>query len=409
MNDHIAAIDEAVAAEADACVRFLAELVRKPSDNPPGDCAPHARHTAGLLRDLGFEVEEHPVPETLVKRAGMISATNLIVRRRFGEGPSVALNAHGDVVPPGEGWTTDPYGAEIRDGWLYGRGAAVSKSDIAAYTFALRALERSGVPLAGTVELHFTYDEETGGDIGPGHILKSGLSRPDYAISAGFSYQVVTAHNGCLHLEVTLRGRSAHAALPDSGHDAIAAAGDVISAIYAHGRTLAGRRSELAGISTPSCVVGLVQGGINTNVVADRASLRVDRRIIPEEDFATAEAELRRMIEAAAAPHTGISVDIRPLLRAMPLRRLDTATPLIAAVSRHAARVLGEKVPQVAVPLYTDARHYAEAGVATVMYGAGPRTLLEANGHRADERVPVETLAIASRVVAAAVADLLAG
>ncbi|GAB4283356.1 MAG: M20 family metallopeptidase [Roseovarius sp.] len=404
----LTAIDEAVAAEADACLRFLAELVRRPSDNPPGDCAPHARHTAGLMRELGFAVEEHPVPDDLVKGAGMISATNLIVRRRFGDGPTVALNAHGDVVPPGEGWSTDPYGAEIRDGWLYGRGAAVSKSDIAAYAFALRALERSGVPLAGAVELHVTYDEETGGDIGPRHILASGLSRPDYAICAGFSYQVVTAHNGCLHLEVTLKGRSAHAALPDSGRDAIAALGDVIGAIYAHGRELARRRSRLPGITAPSCVVGRVAGGINTNVVADRALLRVDRRIIPEEDFATAEAELRAVIERASAAHAGIALEIRPLLRAMPLRPHEAARPLIAAVSRHAERVLGEALPQVAVPLYTDARHYAEAGIPTLIYGAGPRTLLEANGHRADERVPVDTLAIAARVVASALAELLA-
>src|SRR3712207_4307517 len=96
----------------------------------------------------------------------MVSATNLVVRHRFGEGggPVVALNAHGDVVPPGEGWTRDPYGAEVVDGWMYGRGAAVSKSDFATYAWALRALQASGAPLAGTVELHLTYDEEAGGD-----------------------------------------------------------------------------------------------------------------------------------------------------------------------------------------------------------------------------------------------------
>ena len=101
----------------------------------------------------------------------MVSCTNLLVRRRFGEGgPMIALNAHGDVVPPGEGWTKDPYGAEIVDGWMYGRGVAVSKSDFATYAFALLALEeleRSGARLNGTVELHLTYDEEAGGEIGP--------------------------------------------------------------------------------------------------------------------------------------------------------------------------------------------------------------------------------------------------
>src|SRR3546814_2591368 len=92
----------------------------------------------------------------------MISCTNLIVRRRFGDGPTVALNAHGDVVPPGDGWTHEPYGGEIVDGVMYGRGVAVSKSDFATYAFALLALESVAERLAGTVELHLTYDEETG-------------------------------------------------------------------------------------------------------------------------------------------------------------------------------------------------------------------------------------------------------
>src|SRR5271170_2257246 len=156
-------------------IRFLAELVRIPSDNPPGDCGRHAEHVAVLLERMGFTVERHAVPTAESQANGMISATNLIVRRRFGPGPVIALNAHGDVVPPGEGWTADPYGAEIRDGVMYGRGVAVSKSDFATYAFALKALEESGLALHGTVELHLTYDEETGGLIGPLWLLDRGL------------------------------------------------------------------------------------------------------------------------------------------------------------------------------------------------------------------------------------------
>ena len=146
-------------------VQFLAELVKVASDNPPGDCLPHATRAAKLLEQIGFEVERHPVPPEVVRANGMISVTNLIVRRRFGPGPVIALNAHGDAVPPGEGWTTDPYGAEVKNGTMYGRGVAVSKSDFATYAFALKALEASGLPLRGTVELHFTYDEEAGGPV----------------------------------------------------------------------------------------------------------------------------------------------------------------------------------------------------------------------------------------------------
>lgn len=193
-------LKKALSAAREPAIAFLRELVRTPSDNPPGDCAAHADKTAALLDALGFRVERHPVPGDLVAAQGMVSITNLIVRHCFGDGPTVALNAHGDVVPPGAGWSFDPYGAEVRDGWMYGRGVAVSKSDFATYAFALRALIDSEQPLAGAVELHFTFDEEAGGELGPAWLLKEGLTRPDYAIYPGFSYEVVTAHDGCLHL-----------------------------------------------------------------------------------------------------------------------------------------------------------------------------------------------------------------
>ena len=139
-------------------VELLRALVRVPSDNPPGDCAPHGERAAALMEALGFTVERHPVPAALCQAHGMVSATNLVVRHRFGDGPTIALNAHGDVVAPGEGWTQYPYARNIVDGWLYGRGAAVSKSDFATYAYSLKALQQSGMTLAGTVELHLTYD-----------------------------------------------------------------------------------------------------------------------------------------------------------------------------------------------------------------------------------------------------------
>ncbi len=270
---------------------FLAKLVRQPSDNPPGDCEAHAVLTAELLEELGFHVERHKVPDALVRAHGMVSATNLIVRHNFGPGPVIALNAHGDVVPPGEGWSADPYGAEIRDGWMYGRGVAVSKSDICSYAFALKALKESGLNLRGTVELHITYDEETGGEIGPAWLLSEGLSKPDCAIAAGFSYNVVTAHNGCLHLEVTVLGRSAHAAKPETGIDALEAATGVLNALYKERARLRGQVSAIPGIGAPGLTVGLISGGINTNVVPDKILIRLDRRITPDENPAEVEAE----------------------------------------------------------------------------------------------------------------------
>jgi succinyl-diaminopimelate desuccinylase len=388
-------------------VKFLAELVRVPSDNPPGDCAPHAQRTAHLLEGLGFTVERHVVPEAEVRANGMISATNLVVRHRFGDGPVIALNAHGDVVQPGAGWTTDPYGAEIRDGVMYGRGVAVSKSDIATYAYALRALVDSGEARNGTVELHITYDEEAGGLVGPGWLLAKGLSRPDYAISAGFSYSVVVAHNGCLHLEVRIEGRSAHAARPDTGVDALEAATQVLAGLYELRKTYTSVHSKIPGIDHPTLVVGLIKGGINTNVVPDVVTLRIDRRIIPEESPQTVEHDLTQWLIQAGAALPGIRLSVRRVLLARPFVPVAGQEELVAALQRHAREIMGEEVPTNGVPIYTDARLYTEKGIPTVLYGAGPHSLLEANGHRADEKLVLEDLRKATQVVALTLADLL--
>ena len=390
---------------------FVADLVRVPSDNPPGDCAPHAELAARLLENMGLRVERHVVPQELVTANGMVSCTNLVVRVRFGEGPVIALNAHGDVVPPGLGWTTDPYGAEVRDGVMYGRGVAVSKSDFATYAFALRALmaaAEQGARLAGTVELHFTYDEEAGGAIGPGWLLAQNITRPDYVISAGFAYGITTAHNGCLHLEVTVTGKSGHAAEPAKGVDALEAATGILSDIYALRRSYHMIRSRVPGIGSPTLVVGLIKGGINTNVVPDNVVFRIDRRIIPEEIPAEVEAKLQLDIEAAARKWHGVKVTMKRIMLAAPLVPIAGQEKLIAALQWHGQAVLGEPLRTHGVPIYTDARLYSSAGIPSVLYGAGPRTLIEANGHRADERLVLDDMHKATLVVALALGDLLA-
>jgi succinyl-diaminopimelate desuccinylase len=411
MPDVHARLDAQVDSDHADAVAFLREMVRVPTDTPPGDNAPHAQRTATLLEAMGYAVERHPVPERDVQAAGLVSLTNLIVRRRFGDGgPVIALNSHGDVVPPGEGWTRPPYEGVVEDGRMYGRGVAVSKSDFATYVFALRALERvaSSAPLAGTIELHFTYDEEFGGELGPAWLLANGHTRPDLAIGAGFAYAIVTAHNGCLQLEVSVHGRAAHAAMPETGVDALAAATKILDALYAQRAVYATRRSRVEGIDTPTINVGRIDGGTNTNVVPAKVVLKLDRRMIPEEDPASVEAELREVIVGAVAQSAGIRIEIRRLMLARALVPRPGHERLVSLLETHAQRVLGEAIEATATPLYTDARLYGEAGVPIVLYGAGPRTILEANAKRADENLVLEDLRRATKVVASTLFDLLA-
>jgi acetylornithine deacetylase/succinyl-diaminopimelate desuccinylase-like protein len=308
---------------ADECA-FLAELVKVPSDNPPGNCAPHARCAQALIEAMGLKVEAHPIPEDAVEVNGMISATNLVVRQQFAAGgPTIALNAHGDVVPPGQGWTHDPYGAAIETdaehgATMYGRGVAVSKSDFATYTFsllALRELAAQGEQLRGAIELHLTYDEEVGGEIGPHWLIEHGLSKPDLAVSAGFSYAVTTAHNGCLHLEVVVHGKQGHAAMPERGVDALAATTQILTALYASRDALKARVSKTTA-SPPDAQRRPDRRRHQHERRSDRVTFRLDRRIIPEESPQAAEAERatssrrRRRIPAYASRSGGVLLSL---------------------------------------------------------------------------------------------------
>lgn len=409
-----ARLDAWVDAHFDEETRFLQALVQVPTDTPPGNNAPHAERAAELLSAMGFEAERHAVPATEVQAAGLQSITNLVVRQPFGEGgPTVALNAHGDVVPPGEGWTHDPYAGEIVDGQMFGRATAVSKSDFASYTFALRALQSLEVPLKGTVELHFTYDEEFGGEVGPGWLLRHGIVKPDYLVAAGFSHQVVVAHNGCLQLELTVQGEMAHAAIPDTGTDALQGATHILNALYALNAEYLKQQSAVDGIDHPYLNVGTIQGGTNTNVVPGKVVIKLDRRMIPEEDPAAVEASLRKTIAEAAAsfapPRGGkaLKVEVRRILLAHAMKPLPGHEVLADAIRRHAGEQFGEVVPAVGTPLYTDARLYGAAGIPAVIYGAGPHTVLESHAKRADERLNLSDLRGATKVMARCLYDWL--
>ena len=419
-ENHYIQLDAWIDAHFDEEVAFLQQLVRVPTDTPPGDNAPHADKTAELLAAWGLAAEKYPVPAAEVRAHGMQSITNLIVRRRYGAGGrTIALNAHGDVVPRCEGCTLVPYGGEIVAGKLYGRAAAVSKSDFATYGFAVRALEAVARPQRGAVELHFTYDEEFGGELGPGWLLRQGLTQPDLMMAAGFSYEVVVAHNGCLQLEVTLHGKMAHAAVPDTGVDALQGAVALMNALYAENAKYRQITSQVPGITHPYLNIGRIEGGTHTNVVPGKVVLKLDRRMIPEEDPAEVEAQLRTLIEDTvqrynaargydSAGGDALRVGIERLLLARAMTPLPGNAPLVQTLQKHGQAVFGEPIPAKGTPLYTDVRLYVERGIPGVIYGAGPRSVLESHAKRADERLDLQDLRRATKVVARTLSDLLA-
>ena len=401
-------LDQWIDAHFDEQVSFLQSVLSVPTDTPPGNNTPHALHTAELLKKYDMQAQPHEVPAEVVQAAGLESITNLIVKRQYGQGGRVlALNAHGDVVPPGDGWTYPPYAGEVHDGKIYGRAAAVSKCDFSTYVFAVRALESLGVPLKGRIELQFTYDEEFGGELGPGWLLNNKLTKPDLAIAAGFSYQIITAHNGCLQLEVTVNGKMGHAAVPTSGVDALQAAVKIMNALYALNDTYKSITSKVPGINHPYLNIGLINGGTNTNVIPGKVVLKLDRRMIPEEDPAQVEQSLRDIIEKTWQALPGITVQTRRILLARALKPLAGSDALVGALQQHAKAIFNEDVPACGTPLYADARLYCEAGIPVVLYGAGPRTVEESRAKQPDERLDLEDLRRATKVIARTCLDLM--
>lgn len=434
-------IDHWIEQHFDQQISFLKALVQIPTDTPPGNNAPHAEKTAELLSSMGLLAEKYPVPAQTVQSHGLQSITNLIVRQEFNDqgsqscvvkqmkakqGLTIALNAHGDVVPPGEGWSHNPYGGEIMDGLMYGRASAVSKSDFSTFTFALRALQDLSEKIArqptfaglakpqGQVELHFTYDEEFGGELGPGWLLGEHLTQPDLMIAAGFSYEVVNAHNGCLQFEVTLHGKMAHAAIPESGVDALQAGVHVLADLFALNTDYKTIHSKVKGIKHPYLNVGQISGGTNTNVVPGRVTFKLDRRMIPEENSHEVEDALRETItqslhayNQANPTQEPVVLDIKRLLLAESMKPQVGQKPLISTLQKHASSIFEVDIPVVGTPLYTDVRLYAANGVPGVIYGAGPKTVLESHAKRADERLKLDDLKRATRVIARTLYDLL--
>ena len=401
-------LDQWIDAHFDEQVNFLQNVIQVPTDTPPGNNTPHALHVAELVKSYGMQAEPHAVPEAIVREAGLESITNLIIKRQYGQGgKTLALNAHGDVVPPGEGWTYPPYGAEIHDGRIYGRAAAVSKCDFSTYIFAVRALESLGADLTGRIELQFTYDEEFGGELGPGWLLRNNLTKPDLAIAAGFSYQIITAHNGCLQFEVTVNGKMGHAAVPTSGVDALQAAVKIMNALYGLNETYKSIKSTVPGINHPYLNIGLISGGTNTNVIPGKVVLKLDRRMIPEEDPAQVELSIRDTIDAVWKKIPGITAETKRILLARALKPLPGSTELVAALQQHAKEEFGEAIPACGTPLYADARLYCEAGIPVVLYGAGPRTVEESRAKQPDERLELEDLRRATKVIARTCLDMM--
>ena len=408
-----------VEAAREEIVAFTAELIRVPTVNPPGESYRDCAELIGRrLRAAGLDVQyveaegfpEHTAEHPRVNVMGRGGGTG--ARKR------IHLNGHFDVVPPGEGWSVDPFEGVVRDGRIYGRGACDMKSGIAAAVFAVESIRRAGVDLEGCVDISGTVDEESGGFAGVAHLCRIGLvsaRNTDYAIipEPFGPDRVCVGHRGVYWFDVVARGRTAHGCMPHLGRSAI----DDMGAVLAAFRTglapaLASRRSALPVVPEdsrrPSLNVNAIAGGqageaVQSPCVADRCTATFDRRFIPEETFDDVREEVERLVARVEAEDPGRNLSIVDRMVVHPVQA-PPGSPLVAALSNAVRTVRGRDPALVASPGTYDQKHFARLGGVEHCVAYGPGGLAEA--HQPDESCAVDDLVACTRVLALTVLEL---
>jgi succinyl-diaminopimelate desuccinylase len=412
----VAEVDRA----ADEIVDYTAALVRIPTVNPPGaEYEACARFIGRDLERRGFSVE-YIAAEGLPEHTARFPRVNVVGSRRGGPGPVVHLNGHFDVVPPGDGWTMDPFGGVVRDGRIYGRGVCDMKAGIAAALFAAEAIERAGVDLPGTIEISGTVDEESGGFAGVAYLAQGGRiaeGRTDFVIIPEPLNvdRICVGHRGVYWFEVTARGRTGHGSMPFLGVSAIDGMSRLLQLVRDDLLPALAARTTAVPVVPPAArhptinVNGIDGGqpvdGIQTPCVADLCRAVFDRRFLIEEGFDAAKSEIEQLVRRAALA-SGVRFDLRDLMIVHPTRT-PPDSPVITALDRSMRSVLGKPAELVASPGTYDHKHVARLAHVPhcVAYGPGILDL----AHQPDEWCAIDDLVNATKIIALATLDLMHG
>jgi acetylornithine deacetylase/succinyl-diaminopimelate desuccinylase family protein len=384
-NQVVAAIDD------DQTLDLLRHLIGVPSGNPPGNEGAVATVLAAALGREGVEARLEDVSP---------GRPNLAADLGPAGGPTLLLNGHTDTMPPGLGWTTDPYGATVRDGKVYGLGACDMKAGLAAMSEAFLAMKRSGIRLRGRVYLDAVVDEEAGG-AGTKQTVAEGR-RADFAIIAEpTGLDVLRLGNGQVNFQVSFHGLAGHGSIPEAGHNAIYDAAAFASVVEAENARLAERPHPLIGPASYS--VGRIDGGVRTSIIPAECLVGVDRRILPGQSVPEAIADLDDLLERVRAGRRGMRADRTVEVEYEPFEVPEDLSGC-QALRDAASEVTGREVSFGGLRATTDAVFLTNGGTPTVVFGPGS---LE-QAHRPDEYVSIEQLNLATRALALTAVRLLA-
>jgi succinyl-diaminopimelate desuccinylase len=405
---------------ADEMVDWLRQLVRIPTVNPPGEnykvCA---QFIADKLRESGYEV-------SFIEAAGLAECTpehprtNVIGHlpgSRFH--PTLHFNGHIDVVPPGAGWTLDPFSADLRDGRIYGRGVTDQKAGIAASVFAVEAIRRAGFKVNGSIEQSATVDEESGGLAGVAYLAKHGYIGPDLVdyviITEPLNYdRICLGHRGVYWFEVVMHGRIAHGSMPFLGVSAIERMARFIERIADHLRPrLAQRRTRMPvephGARSATINVNSISGGQDpdlpqTPCVADLCRALFDRRFLIEENLDDVRLEIIELIEQLRTEDADLQYELKDTLIVHPTMTAPE-TPLVKTMRDVLRETIVREPPLVASPGTYDQKHFTRIAGIQQCIAYGPGILKMA--HKPDEYCDTEHLISACKAMAIGTMRLL--
>jgi succinyl-diaminopimelate desuccinylase len=407
-------INDAVDGLRGELVEFLQELVRIPTENPPGTNYPECAGAIGRkMEEEGLTVQYIEVPGELLpvlaphgEGLPRPSVVGRLTGRR--DRPLLHFTGHYDVVPAGEGWSVEPYAGTIRDGKIYGRGASDQKSGIAAQIFAIKALRKAGLELDGTIVSSATPDEETGGFAGLGYLVDRGfLSREntDFCVITECldADRICLGHRGTLWLEVETRGRQSHGSMPSEGVNAIDKMLDLLQAI---------RLEILPGLEPvsrhpvmpPECrqstlTVTMIQAGTKVNVVPASCRASIDWRLIPEQSVAAAKESLEALCRRMKKLDPGFMCEVREIMSVEPTL-VPGDTDVVRAFQTAGGICLGRPMAFSVSPGSDDQKFVVQkAGLdQCIVYGPGPLVV----AHKADEFQPIDDLLTGTKIMALA-------
>ena len=401
-------------------IEFLQQLVRIPTINPPGENYKDCTQLVGdKLREFDYEVsfiEATGRPECTAE----FPRVNVIARLHGARpNPSLHFNGHIDVVPPGAGWTLDPFGAERREGRIYGRGVTDQKAGIAASLFAVEAIRRAGLKLAGSVEQSATVDEESGGLAGVAYLAEQGYVRPasiDYVIiTEPLDYdRICLGHRGVYWFEVLMHGRIAHGSMPFLGVSAIDRMARLIERVERELKPkLAKRRTRMPvepdGARSATININSILGGQDpdlpqTPCVADLCRAVFDRRFLIEERLEDVRDEIIELVEELRAADDGLKYELKDLLIVHPTMTAPEST-LVKTMREAVRETVDRDPPLIASPGTYDQKHFARIAGIEQCIAYGPGILKMA--HQPDEYCEIEHLTSACKAMAIGAMRLL--